>query len=69
MQPSGATPLAARLDRLMLYYMDQLDRAKAAAEAGDHRALRAVKPINYIIITDGAPSMSVFPIHRPSLDF
>ncbi|KAJ3480591.1 hypothetical protein NLI96_g8229 [Meripilus lineatus] len=54
--PSGATPLAAKLDILTLFYMDQLDKAKAAADAGDQRALRAVKPINYIIITDGSPT-------------
>lgn len=39
--------------------MEQLDKARAAAEAGDHRALRAVKPINYIVITDGASSTLV----------
>lgn len=50
--------MGTRLEALMLYYLDMLEKAKAESqrEGGDPYALKAVKYVNYIVITDGAPS-------------
>ena len=49
-EPSGATPIAARLEMLMLDYISKLEKAAKAGKAN------AVKPVNYIVLTDGVPS-------------
>ncbi|PCH40987.1 hypothetical protein WOLCODRAFT_70347 [Wolfiporia cocos MD-104 SS10] len=54
--PSGPTPIGEKLEELLLYYLDYLDRARARADAGDDKAMRAIRPVNYIVITDGAPT-------------
>lgn len=51
--PRGATPIGERLEDLMLYYLNELDAAK---ESGGVAAVKKLKPVNYIIITDGVPS-------------
>ncbi|KAI0375942.1 hypothetical protein BV20DRAFT_26935 [Pilatotrama ljubarskyi] len=51
--PGGATPIGERLEELLLYYMNELDASK---ESGGQAAVKAIKPVNYIIITDGAPT-------------
>ncbi|KAI0353131.1 hypothetical protein OH77DRAFT_1427924 [Trametes cingulata] len=51
--PRGATPIGERLEELLLYYLEELENAK---KSGGQAAVKAIKPINYIIITDGAPT-------------
>jgi len=55
-RPSGITPIGEKLEVLLLYYLDTLEHAKSRYDAGDEKAMKAVKPVNYIIITDGAPT-------------
>lgn len=55
-RPEGPTPIGEKLESLLLYYMDNLEKAKAHADEGDHSLMRMIKPVNYIVITDGAPS-------------
>ena len=52
--PTGAIPIAETLDKLLKSYFSELEKAKAA-----HRE-DSVKPINYIVLTDGAPSKPLF---------
>lgn len=51
--PSGATPLGSRLQQLLQEYMRDL---KIARSAGPYKT---VKPVNYLIITDGEPCTSM----------
>jgi len=51
-QPRGPTPIAAKLEELLQDYMYQIE----TANKGDPRKLRQIKPVNYIILTDGAPT-------------
>jgi len=53
-QPNGATPIGGKLEEFLLRYMDKLENAKAQELAGDHTAMKTVKPVNYIVLTDGA---------------
>lgn len=55
-RPAGITPIGERLEQLMWHYMEGLEKAKAQFDAGDERPLARIKPINYIVITDGAPT-------------
>ncbi|EPS98744.1 hypothetical protein FOMPIDRAFT_1125795 [Fomitopsis schrenkii] len=55
-RPEGPTPIGEKLESLLLYYMDNLEKAKAHADEGDHSLMRMIKPVNYIVITDGAPT-------------
>lgn len=54
-KPGGATPTGARLDKLLKAYKKELDDAykKAERTGGDPYT---VKPLNLIVITDGAPT-------------
>ena len=49
-EPSGVTPIAARLEMLMLDYISKLEKAAKVGNAD------AIKPVNYIVLTDGVPS-------------
>ncbi|KAI0776169.1 hypothetical protein BD413DRAFT_649630 [Trametes elegans] len=51
--PRGATPIGERLEDLMLYYLNELDNAKST---GGMAAVKTIKPVNYIILTDGVPT-------------
>ncbi|KAI0832719.1 hypothetical protein BC628DRAFT_1348038 [Trametes gibbosa] len=51
--PRGATPIGERLEDLLLYYLNELDAAK---KSGGVAAVKAMKPVNYIILTDGVPT-------------
>ena len=53
--PRGATPIGEKLEELLLYYLDSLDSAKAS---GGQAAVKNIKPVNYIVLTDGVPSES-----------
>ncbi|OBZ70496.1 hypothetical protein A0H81_09664 [Grifola frondosa] len=55
-RPAGITPIGEKLEQLLLYYMESLDQARSRQDAGDPDALKAIKPVNYIILTDGAPT-------------
>jgi len=53
-QPDGATPIGEKLEELLLRYMDVVENAKAREIAGDYTVMKTVKPVNYIVLTDGA---------------
>ncbi|CAE6431781.1 unnamed protein product [Rhizoctonia solani] len=52
-QPNGITPTGEKLEQLLLAYMDRLERAREQDPEGE---FKLIKPINFIIITDGAPT-------------
>lgn len=56
-RPNGTTPIGEKLESLLLYYLDNLEHAKSLYDAGNQAPLKAIKPANYIVITDGAPSL------------
>ena len=62
-EPSGATPIAARLEMLMLDYISKLEKAAKAGKAN------AVKPVNYIVLTDGVPSAFFMMSLRQKIDY
>lgn len=55
-QPHGLTPIGNKLDVLVGDYLDKLERAARRKRNGDSHAFKHVKPVNFIVITDGAPS-------------
>jgi hypothetical protein len=55
-QPRGITPIGGKLEELLLIYLDKVENAKERQIVGDFKATEAVKPVNYIVLTDGAPS-------------
>jgi hypothetical protein len=55
-QPTGITPIGGKLEELLLTYLDKIENAKAREIAGKSNATTAIKPVNYIVLTDGAPS-------------
>ncbi|KAG1735453.1 hypothetical protein EDB19DRAFT_1104901 [Suillus lakei] len=56
LQPCGPTPIGHRLDVILGDYFRDLDAAKRKEDAGDNFARKQIKPVNVIIITDGAPT-------------
>lgn len=52
----GITPTGEKLEELLLDYLLRLEQAKSEADAGHPGALQQVKPVNFLIITDGAPT-------------
>ncbi|KAL1408605.1 hypothetical protein Q8F55_005418 [Vanrija albida] len=59
-RPYGATPTGARLEKLLNLYRNELNVAYTAGKAtGD---LFTVKPLNLVIITDGAPTDDPEPV-------
>jgi hypothetical protein len=50
--------MGEKLESLLLEYLSGLEAAKDKADAGDPSAYKAYKPVNYIVITDGVPSLS-----------
>ncbi|KII94638.1 hypothetical protein PLICRDRAFT_47663 [Plicaturopsis crispa FD-325 SS-3] len=55
--PRGATPIGEKLEELFMDYMANLERAKRQADnGGDRAALKNIKPVNYIVLTDGTPT-------------
>jgi hypothetical protein len=40
----------------LLNYLSGLEHAKEMAEAGDNSLFQQIKPVNFLVITDGAPS-------------
>ncbi|CAE6396802.1 unnamed protein product [Rhizoctonia solani] len=54
-QPSGSTPTGARLDILLRSYLTSIERAQQEYDSHDPE-ITGIKPVNYIVITDGAPT-------------
>lgn len=59
-QPTGVTPIGGKLEELLLTYLDKIEKAKAREIAGESKDATAIKPVNYIVLTDGAPSQCQF---------
>jgi hypothetical protein len=51
-RPRGITPIGEKLEELLLEYVSALEDAKDT----DVARFKAIKPVNYIVITDGVPS-------------
>lgn len=51
MRPTSTTPTGARIDVILGDYMTQLEKSKAAQDAG--KKFKELKPLNLIVITDG----------------
>jgi len=51
--PRGMTPIGQRLEDLMGDYLWEIERAH---DSGILANLKQIKPVNYLIITDGAPT-------------
>ncbi|KAI6040407.1 hypothetical protein EDC04DRAFT_2677527 [Pisolithus marmoratus] len=56
MEPDGFTPIGERLETLLSDYLRNLERAQRRHERGDSSALKRIKPVNFIVITDGCPT-------------
>ncbi|KAG9019694.1 hypothetical protein FRB90_011503 [Tulasnella sp. 427] len=52
--PYGITPTGEKLEELLLDYLLRLEAAKAAQLQGEAGALKKIKPVNFLVITDGA---------------
>lgn len=52
--PYGITPTGEKLEELLLDYLLRLEAAKNAQLQGDTGALKRIKPVNFLVITDGA---------------
>lgn len=58
-KPCNGTPTGAKLEHLLRDYLFKLEKAqKKMVEQDDHSDMRRCKPVNFIVITDGAPSTS-----------
>lgn len=60
-EPEGITPTGEKLEILLLDYILQIEEAQdqdkaAGGGAGVGPALKAIKPLNLVILTDGEPS-------------
>jgi len=55
-QPRGLTPIAYKLDTLVGDYVEKLESAARKKRKGDTLTMKLIKPVNYIVITDGAPT-------------
>lgn len=55
--PQGISLIAEKLEELLNDYLSTLEAAKDAKERGSLHAMEGIKPVNFIIITDGVPSM------------
>jgi uncharacterized protein YegL len=51
-RPRGITPIGEKLEELLLEYVSALEDAKDT----DPARFKSIKPINYIVLTDGAPT-------------
>ncbi|KAG9103467.1 hypothetical protein FRC06_010575 [Ceratobasidium sp. 370] len=53
-RPSGITPTGEKLEELLLAYMARLEESAHSAHSPNSPVL--IKPVNFIVITDGAPT-------------
>ncbi|KAG9218773.1 hypothetical protein CCMSSC00406_0001113 [Pleurotus cornucopiae] len=68
-RPGGISLIGEKLEELLLQYLDMIEAAK---DSGDPIALKAIKPTNFIVITDGVPtddpeSLFIVPLSTASL--
>jgi len=54
--PHGDTPTGARLEKLLLDYLERIERAKQLKNAGQPETFASIKPVDFIVITDGIPT-------------
>ncbi|KAG8955522.1 hypothetical protein FRC03_011112 [Tulasnella sp. 419] len=52
--PDGITPTGEKLEILLLDYLDRLEAAYDDFDNGDFDAKKRVRPVNFLVITDGA---------------
>ncbi|CAE6481172.1 unnamed protein product [Rhizoctonia solani] len=52
-RPKGITPTGEKLEELLLAYMNRLEQAREQDPEGE---FKSIKPVNFIVITDGAPT-------------
>ncbi|KIK73730.1 hypothetical protein PAXRUDRAFT_177636, partial [Paxillus rubicundulus Ve08.2h10] len=55
-RPQGFTPIAHKLDTLVGDYLRKLEKASRKRDRGDPLPLQNMKPVNFIVITDGVPT-------------
>ncbi|WRT69644.1 uncharacterized protein IL334_006633 [Kwoniella shivajii] len=55
LEPKGATPTGMRLEAILRDYMAKLERSQTASRPESHSS-ETVKPMNLIVVTDGAPT-------------
>lgn len=55
-QPTGYTPIGDKLETLLSDYIRNLESAQRQLDSGNKSALKQIKPVNFIVITDGAPT-------------
>ncbi|KAF9226894.1 hypothetical protein BS17DRAFT_776296 [Gyrodon lividus] len=55
-QPHGPTPIAHKLELLVGDYINKLEKATRRKHRRDPLTLNQIKSINFIVITDGAPT-------------
>ncbi|KAG9317865.1 hypothetical protein JVU11DRAFT_2093 [Chiua virens] len=55
-RPHGLTPIAYKLDLLVGDYIEKLEKASRKKKKGDPTILNRIKPVNFIVITDGVPT-------------
>lgn len=68
--PDGITPTGEKLEILLLDYLLQIEEAQdqdRATPGGKGEALKAIKPVNFIVLTDGAPCMCTYTLLIHSL--
>ncbi|KAF8338867.1 uncharacterized protein EI90DRAFT_3144184 [Cantharellus anzutake] len=58
-KPRGITPIGQKLEKLLLSYLAQIERAhdedrRLLSEGKEGHNLEAIKPVNFIVLTDGA---------------
>lgn len=54
--PSPGTPTGARLDQILSKYITRIEMAKQKSGGNANPSDSGIKPLNLIVITDGAPS-------------
>lgn len=63
-RPRGMTPIGQRLEELVGDYLWEIERAH---DSGILANIKRIKPVNFLVITDGAPSECIYvPLRRPS---
>nr|ODN95623.1 hypothetical protein L204_04164 [Cryptococcus depauperatus CBS 7855] len=56
LEPKGATPTGLRIEIILREYISQLERSQAASPTTVHMPEQGIKPMNLIVVTDGAPT-------------
>ncbi|KAL4076384.1 hypothetical protein J3A83DRAFT_4052337, partial [Scleroderma citrinum] len=54
--PQGYTPIGEKLEELLLEYIQKLEKAQHRHDSTGNSALKRIKPVNFIVITDGSPT-------------